>query len=347
MRNNTKFLTVFCLLCITISNEALAIFEHRTGEPNLDPRSRATGDVNLGIVNPLAALENPAYLAQIQKFAAQLVCTGEGGIPSTSNSSMIMGFRTDYAIFGVSACYNFVSYKTNTCELITGKDHIYNLDIGLHCATEINKNIDFGVSAQFGYEEMNSIGTGLTFNTGIVFNNLIEKTTFISDNHGLKGFSIAISFQNIGQRVGYRRSSSQDDYYSFRSANTLNDHYTPWSVKINASWNVIYTDDYHLIAGYMYRPLLVDYTRRALFAGDEYSEGFGIEGKYKLLYIRIGKVNEYRHIWNKGGRYYYSNRDAELTYGFGLDFGQVFFDISTRNEQYGGNTKWVSIGLRL
>ncbi|MCF7811504.1 hypothetical protein K9N50_11005 [bacterium] len=328
-----------------ISNDAFAIFEHRTNNPNLDPRSRATSDVNLGIVNPLAALENPAYLNQIKKAAAQFVVTGESGYPNTTNSSIILGFRTDYAVLGMSVLYRFESYETHELEIRYGLQDNTDLEIGLHCATKFTENIHFGVSTVFGYEEKNSrerdyhmvnyIGTGVNVNTGIFLNNLFEKTTLIYDNNAIKGFSMGISLQNLGQKFGYRTDSPHAE------------RYTPWFAKINASWKVIYREDYHLIAGCMYRLLLVDYKREELRIGDDYTLGFGIEGRYNVFCIRLGKVYEYRHYYSD---YYETNStksSSKPTFGFGLDFGKVFFDISTRKARFYNTVKWISIGMRI
>ncbi|MDP8238250.1 MAG: hypothetical protein P9X24_04090 [Candidatus Hatepunaea meridiana] len=318
-----RTLIVVCSCFFLICSEASAMFYHRTEFPTLDVRSRGTGDVNLGVTGPLSGIENPAYLNQTVNFSAQFEYSktphSEYLIP------FIVNYRTEYGVFGLSAIYYDMGKLDvyNDLGQNEGSEHLFNVNTGIHYANRINDNLLFGIGV--GYEEsFYNNGTETTFQVGCLLTGLLsDKDDLIDDNNGL---SIGISFTNIGQK--------NDLSWEYRKC------YPPWMGKLNVSWDIIHTEDHHIILGGMFRMLLVDYHRQEIHWGDEYSTGIGFEGKYGVLSIRLGYINEFR-------RFDWPNRCTTIMPGFGLDFGKYYIDFSTRDWFWHvTNMNWLSIGVR-
>jgi len=320
-----KTLIVVCSCLFLVCSEASAMFWHRTDYPTLDVRSRGTGDVNLGATGPLSGIENPAYLNQTVNFSAQFEYS-KTPLVDFKLLPFMANYRTEYGVFGLSALYYDMGKfeRRNELNQLLGYLHCFDVDIGIHFANRINNNFLFGIGAVWGYEEWFGIGTGMTFQVGCLLTGLLpDGDDPIDDNNGL---SIGISFTNIGPKIGYRGHYRK--------------YYPPWTGKLNVSWNIIYTEDYHIVLGGMFRALLVDYRRQEIHWGDEYTIGIGFEGKYGVLSVRLGYINEFR-------RFDYSNRHTSFSPGFGLDFGKYYIDFSTRDWMgRSKNMNWLSIGVR-
>ena len=271
-----KTILVFFIILAVICGESLAVFEHRT-DP-LDPGIRAVGGVCLGKFRPLQAIENPAYLVDVKRFAMQLEYanvpfiritgfeqgTNNGSVPQTPLQHETLGmkyfpitaaFRMEQGVFGLSILYMDMGEWTKRDDLgcILGYERYFNIDVGVQYSSKIRENVFLGSGVRWGYEQRlgslgcRSIARGLTWEIGCVVNDIYENVTLQTNGEGKRGLTLDFSLRNIGLKEAHEASMLK--------------YYPPWEAKLNLTWMVVSTKYYYLQAGIVFKMLLVDYLR--------------------------------------------------------------------------------------